>query len=205
MTRRPALLLSLLLVGGCATVPAPATAPAVATSATRQRPIPYPVVPPMRFERAVEQGTRTLTGAPGPRYWQNWTDYRLRTRLLPAEKRLEGNARIVYHNHSPDTLAQLHVDLDQNLHAEGVVRNEPAEITGGVELRGVAVGGQTLAEGEPQAEGARYVVAGTRMVIIPPRPVLPGDSVPIAVDWAFRIPQAGAGGRMGYSGDDLFL
>lgn len=174
-------------------------------AALPKRPLPYPVNPPADFARAVERGTRTLSGAPGPRYWQNWTDYRLRTRLYPREKRLEGSAEIAYRNNSPDTLRRLVIDLDQNLHMPGVPRNEPAEVTGGVELRRVAVGGRTLAAAAAGAQGARYTVEGTKMTVVPPSPVLPNSSVKLQLEWAFAIPQAGAGARMGYSEDNLFF
>lgn len=203
------------LANGC-TAAAPESGPApvmlemdpvsMAMPAARpERPIPYPVTPPADFLQAVQRGTRTLTGAPGPRYWQNWTDYRLRTRLYPDKKRLEGSADIMYRNNSPDTLRQLVIDLAQNLHMPGVPRNEPAEITGGVELRRVAVAGETVPAAAAGMEGTRYVVDGTKMVITPRAPVLPNSSVGLQLEWAFAIPQAGAGARMGYSEDNLFF
>lgn len=194
-------------VAGCAptrAVPAaapPATAPA---TAELERPIPYPVVPPAGFRQAVENGTRTNTGEPGPNYWQQWTDYNLSATLDAESKRLEGNGQITYHNRSPDTLAVLFMHLLQNLHAPGVIRNEPEEVTGGVELARLVVDGQTLSPVESLEEGPGYAVQGTRLAIRPPRPVLSGDSVSIEVDWAFPVPRSGAG-RMGWSEDNLFF
>ncbi|MEM1118123.1 MAG: hypothetical protein AAGJ11_16545, partial [Bacteroidota bacterium] len=46
-----------------------------APAALAQRVLPYPVMPPPQFERAIQNGTRTLSGAPGPNYWQNRADY----------------------------------------------------------------------------------------------------------------------------------
>jgi hypothetical protein len=183
----------------CAPVSAPAPAPAPAAAA--ERPIPHAVVPPPAFQRAIQAGTRSATGRPGPSYWQNTAHYTLRARLLVPERRLEGTGEIRYTNRSPDVLRQLHLELTMNHHAAGVVRNEAAEITGGVRLGRVAVDGQVLAEG---GQGPRYTVTDTRLVIVPPAPVQPGGTVVIGVDWAFDVPQAGGGGRMGYSRDDLF-
>jgi hypothetical protein len=199
MLRWSSLLAAAYLLAGCAPAAvAPAPAP---VRAAAERPIPEPVVAPPEFRRAIAAGTRTETGHPGPAYWTNPAAYRLRTRLLVPERRLEGSAEIAYTNRSPDALGQLHLELTMNHHAPGVVRNEPAEVTGGVELRRVAVNGTPLAAG---AARPGYAVASTRMVIVPPAPVGPGETVRIEVDWAFAIPQAGAGGRMGYSRDDLF-
>lgn len=169
-----------------------------------ERALPGPLVPSRDFLAAVARGTRTLTGRPGPAYWQQASRYALTARVFPEERRLEGTARIRYTNNAPQALERLHVELAQNLHREGVVRNEPAEVTGGVDLRRVALDGRPLAEG---AEGAaaRYAVEGTQLVLFLPTPLAPGASAELEIDWAFRIPQAGAGARMGYSGDDLLF
>ena len=69
-----------------------------------RRPIPHPTVMSAGFQEALENGTRTPTGEPGPNYWQQSADYVINARLLPEEKRVEGTVRIVYHNNSPDSL-----------------------------------------------------------------------------------------------------
>jgi hypothetical protein len=169
-----------------------------------RRPIPYPVVPPAGFQRAIEAGTRTTDGRPGALYWQQWTDYRLRARLLPEEKRVEGSAHLVYHNRSPYGLRAVVLQLFQNLHAEGVARKSPSEVTGGVDIQRVAAGGVELTEITRRGEGAGYGIDGTTMPILLPQPLASGDSLEIEVDWAFKVPQRGASGRMGWSEDDLF-
>lgn len=202
--------LSVLLAFGCASasqtqsdVPAPAAAiEPVARENGARRPLPQPVVPPPGYQQAIEQGTRTATGEPGPRYWVNTASYTIDARLDVDAKRLEASARIVYYNRSPDVLENLHVDLTQNFHAPGVVRFEEAEVTGGVQLTRVEVDGHQLTT---EGEGPRYLVSNTRLAILPPRPVQSGDSAVLRIDWSFAIPQAGAGARMGYARDDLFF
>jgi hypothetical protein len=168
---------------------------------TTARTLPYPVGYPMNWERAVEQRTRSATGEPGPDYWQQWTDYHLRARVLTDEKRLEGRAKIVYHNNSPDTLPVLFLHLNQNLHRGGVPRLIFEEVTGGIELERVVVDGQQLQSGAGQ--GPRYDVEGTRMGVLLPQPLAPGASVELEIDWSFVIPQAGASSRMGWDADNL--
>jgi hypothetical protein len=186
-----------------------------------ERPIPYPVIPSAQFQQAIESGTRTTAGEPGPNYWQQWTDYDLRVRLLPEEKRVEGSAHIVYHNRSPDALPVVMLHLIQNLHAEGVVRNRPALITGGVEIKRVAVAAQELDEtGGRFAQmlaflspeqiaafvermGSGYAVNGTTMPILLAEPLASGQALEIEIDWAFTVPQRGGGGRMGWNADNL--
>jgi hypothetical protein len=41
------------------------------------RPVPNPIEAPRGFQRAVQRGTRTTSGRPGPRYWQQWANYRI--------------------------------------------------------------------------------------------------------------------------------
>lgn len=169
---------------------------------TAARVLPYPLDLPPEFQAAVAASTRTLSGAPGAAYWVNRASYAIDARVLPETPRVEGGVRIAYTNHSPDALAELHVDLTQNFHAPGVVRHEPAEVTGGVALSNVALGGRQISAG---VGPGTYVVNGTRMVLTPAAPVAPGATVELAMDFAYDVPQAGAGARMGYDKDDLIF
>jgi len=165
--------------------------------------VPAPVVAPRFFDAAVRRSTRTTTGSPGPSYWTNWARYDIQASLDPATALLEGTETVQYLNRSPASLRVLVVNLYQNLHKEGVVRNDEAEITGGVHLERVVVAGQELSEGDP-GQGPAYRVNGTVMTIRPPAPVEAGDSVGLQFDWSVTLPQNGAG-RMGYSKKEVYL
>jgi len=183
----------LVLVLTATVLPAPAVA---------QRPIPYPATPSPDFQQAVGRGTRTTTGEPGLQYWQQWTDYTLFASLDPAAKRVTGRAQIRYHNRSPYALNVVFLQLPQNLHAQGAVRLEEQEVTGGMQLSRVVVSGQSLSQ-QPLDQGAGYDIFGTTMAVRPPAPVRPGGQLVMEIEWAFVVPQSGAG-RMGWSGDNLF-
>ncbi|MDH5199143.1 MAG: M1 family peptidase, partial [Gemmatimonadota bacterium] len=170
--------------------------------ASGQRPVPYPVTPPAEFQRAMARGTRTTTGEAGLQYWQQWTDYTLFASIEPAAKRVTGRAQIRYHNRSPFELPVVFLQLPQNLHASGAVRLEPQEVTGGMEITRIVASGQTLSD-QPMDRGAAYEVFGTTLAVRPPAPVGPGGLLNLEIEWAFTVPQSGAG-RMGWSGDDLF-
>ena len=75
------------------------------------------------FETAVGRGTRTRTGVPGPRYWQQWADYKLSAELNPVSKRMTGSGTITYSNRSPDTLRTVYVQLLQNIFAPNARHN----------------------------------------------------------------------------------
>lgn len=168
---------------------------------TRIGPVPAPVTPPSYFEAAVRRSTRTVTGSPGPSHWTNWARYDLTASLDPATSLLTGSGTVRYLNRSPHMLRVLVVNLYQNLHKEGVVRNDEAEITGGIQLQRVVVAGQELAEG---AGGPGYQVDGTVMTIRPPAPVEAGDSISLELAWTATLPQNGAG-RMGHSDREMFF
>lgn len=198
----------LVLLPGCAaprSAPEPArigmgqTEPAAALApASPERPIPYPVTPSAGFRRAVQAGTRTATGAPGPRYWSQWTDYRITTSLDTQRKRLSGTARITYHNRSPDSLAVVYLHLFHNYNAPGANRNDRAEDpAGGVTLSRFAAQGRTLRAGEG------YLVNGTTMMVRLPTPLAPGDTLPLEAEWSFPIAQNFAE-RAGWNEDNLF-
>ena len=48
-------------------------------------------------------GVRTASGAPGPHYWQQRTDYLIHVSIDAGKHRLTGKERITYHNNSPHT------------------------------------------------------------------------------------------------------
>lgn len=188
---------------GPASPSATATAPAEPEVVLPERTLPYPVELPVEFLGAIERGTRTTTGRPGDAYWQQQADYTITTRLIPDDLRLEGTVQITYTNNAPIPLSVVFLEIAQNLHAPGVARSEGVEVTGGVELTRVVAGGRPLSENAQQ--GPRYGVDGTVMGVVLPTPLRPGQSVDLEIDWTFLIPQAGAGERMGYSGDNMFF
>ena len=148
-------------------------------SAQDQRPIPYPIEPSLQFEVAVEKETRTRSGHPGERYWTNYAEYQISATLTPEDNRLSGSQTVVYRNESPDELDRVLVNLYQNLHAEGAMRNRPAQVTGGVDLERVEVNGVEYREGNMR--GA-YMLSGTVMAIFLPTPIPSGSCFPRAYD-----------------------
>lgn len=202
------------VLGACAGTPdttpvTPAPEPGVAEGAPLleswppPRPLPQLIEPSAAFQRSVEQGTRTTEGVPGPQYWQQWADYDIDATVDPTNKRVDGTTRITYYNRSPDSMRGVVVELTQNLHAPGAVRNEEVQLTQGLELFRVAAGGQELPETTGQLTQAGYQVQGTSLVIALPQPLQPNGSVELELSFGFTIPQQGAGARMGHAGDNL--
>ncbi|MBV9773442.1 MAG: M1 family peptidase, partial [Gemmatimonadetes bacterium] len=176
--------------------PAPeATAP-VGDTATRLLLRPVPVTP--AYRAAVQRGTRTATGAPGPNYWQQRVRYRIDAELDPQSTLLHGRERIVYRNNSPVALRDVVLNLYQNIFTENVPRNRYAPNTGGITLERVAVDGTALTQQPVSAISVLtnprgnapmgYSVQGTLGRLILPRMLIPGDSTVLEIDWHFKVP-----------------
>ena len=191
--------IALLLAAGCAPGGRPAAEPAPRDTITRPSLRAVPTT--QAYRRALEAGTRSATGQPGPRYWQQAVSYRIQAELDPRTTELRGRERVVYRNRSPQTLNTVVLNLYQNLFTETARRNRVIVApTGGVTLGRVAVEGRELrpvAAGQigvvaaAGAPAAGYEVQGTLARLTLPRPVAPGDSTVLEIEWSHRIPPAG--------------
>lgn len=184
---RPLLFLALALSAGCA-APVAGTPAGSGLAASLERPVPYPVSESPGFARAVARGTRTRTGEPGPRYWQQFAQYDLRADLNPGTGLLRGNATIRYHNNSPDSLTTIIVRLYPNLNAPDAMRNRTVPVTEAVHLSRVAVDGRVLpALQANDSNGTGYRVNGTVLTLRPRSAVQSGDSTRLEFAWSYPV------------------
>ena len=170
----------------------PLSAQEVEEPADSYRPRPYPVQPPPAFQQALEQGTRSETGRPGPNYWSQWARYDLQAEIDPATSTLTGQGTITYFNRSPRPLRQLAVHLRHNLFREDALKNTQVPITGGVTLNRVAAAGTELILKTDNSPTPGYIVNGTVMRLMLPSAVASGDSVELAFEWSMTLPPDGA-------------
>jgi peptidase M1-like protein len=191
------------VLSGCSSArTSPVAAPTPGTEGARTRSLAVPALD--AFERAVTNGTRTRTGTPGPRYWQQRTDYRLEAELNPVSKRLTGKGSLTYYNRSPTALKEVYVQLLQNIFAPGSRHNTDVPwAVEGIELNRVAAQGQELKPGD--AEGTPgYKVDGTIMRIQLPQPLPAGGTLALEFAWRLRIPPDGAP-RGGQDGEVFYI
>jgi hypothetical protein len=157
------------------------------------------------IRRALDAGTRDLTGAPGPRYWQLRTDYLIRVRLDPATAMLTGNETITIHNTSPEPLEDLYLRLDHNIFRGLVPRGAsvPAENTEGMIVTAIRMDGQpvllapTAGRGRGAGAARQAVASGldqTLARIVLAAPIAAGATGALDVEWRTTLP-GGAGGR----------
>lgn len=58
---------------------------------------------------------RPATGEPGPTYWQQRADYKIKVELDEEKRSVRGSETITYTNNSPLTLKYIWLQLDQNI------------------------------------------------------------------------------------------
>ncbi len=165
-----------------------------ATAQSTPRPIPYPVVEPAAWQQAVANGTRSESGAPGPKHWTDHVDYAITATLDPESAKVTGHVRATYHNRSPERLRTLWLHLRQNLHQEGAVRNRNVVVTGGATIDNVHV----------NDEEARSRVQDTRLRIVLPGGLEPDQKATVDLDFEFTVPPAGGAPRMGHEKNHVF-
>lgn len=163
---------------------------------------------------------RTASGAPGSEYWQQRADYQIDVRLDDEKQRLEGSAKITYHNHSPHTLNYLWLQLDQNIldpksdsmltaTAPGFEKM-PYDRLGSLLARQEFKGGYTLSKvADGRGMPLQHQVVKTMMRVDLSEPLKPGMDFELQLDWSFNIVDAIAiGSRNGYEyfkGDDNYI
>lgn len=192
------LLPALLLLAACASSSQieRTGAPAPAATVSGQRILPYPVMESANFTRAVESGTRTRAGAPGPNYWQQWSSYDIAASYDPASGKLTGRETIRYENRSPDSLRVLFLQLYDNVFEPSSMKNRVVPTTGGVEIMKLVANGTTLTPFDRQNPRG-YRISGTIMQLPLGAPLRAGATATLELEWTLTVPPDGAprGGR----------
>ncbi len=182
----------------------PAPAPAPARTAAPALPIQVGDTSPFR-RLALPTPTliREGSGRPGPRYWQQRADYTIHASLDTATHTIAGSETIRYTNNSPDTLAYLWLQLDQNIYratSRGAATNPTDARFAG---RGFE-GGYTIqyiraVRRAGQAAGRIPLATtdnGTVLRVDLDRPLIPGGRAELELAYRFEVPEHGSD-RMG--------
>jgi hypothetical protein len=152
---------------------------------------------------------RNAAGSPGPKYWQQQIDYVIRTTLDTVEHKVTGTERMTYHNNSPDRLAYVWVQLDQDIERtdsraalaqRALPRNIPEQARRFLAPEPVTNGGYTiprvqLVAADGKKTDAKFFRNGTQMRIDLATPLATGQKAVIEIDWSFIVPEGGRNGR----------
>lgn len=202
-----ATLLAGLLAGGASAQATPAVPATAGDELVSDIPVFGPVEPPVGYLRAIERGTRSESGRPGPAYWQQRVDYDIDVRLDPATARVTGSETATIHNEAPVPQPVILVRLYQNVWSEGVERNRQVTLTGGMTVDRVAFDGVELADlaRDPDAESddPGYRIIDTRMTVTPPGEIPAGGTAELRIDWSFTV-SGGGGFRHGHLDHEIY-
>ena len=138
---------------------------------------------PRDVKRAYNNGTRSMDGKPGKNYWQNHGRYTIVITAMPPDRNIKGTEIISYINNSPNTLHDANVKLFLNIHKPGAPRDGGASedyLTSGVHIDELKVNGQGI-----QVRSDPFVF--TNLNIKLPQPLLPHDSMQLAINWHYQI------------------
>ncbi|RZK81707.1 MAG: M1 family peptidase [Pedobacter sp.] len=146
---------------------------------------------------------RSANGYPGPKYWQNRTDYNIVAALDDKTNTVTGTVTITYKNNSPDELPFLWLQLDQNLFATESRGNSLIAANSRYGSRGEKLQGGYKIDGIVVSQKSKsvqftHLIEDTRMQIRLDKPLAAGgDVVTIKMDFSFVIPINGSD-RMGH-------
>jgi hypothetical protein len=159
---------------------------------------------PLNVKLAYEKGTRSMDGNPGENYWQNFADYKIKIKLDPYNKSIEGTETIIYYNNSPDSLDEIVIRLYQNLYRGYSARNyliTPGALTEGVDIKRFILNNIAV----DLNNKSHVAFTSTNLIIKLTEKIKPKSIIDLAVEWSFTIP-SGQPLRMGiYDSTTFFI
>lgn len=151
--------------------------------------------------------TRSASGQPGPKYWQNRADYQIAVTLNADSKEVSGTEFLTYTNNSPDKLEFLWMNLDQNLFKKDSRGNavipmkgsrngaKGQDFDGGFQIKSLKM--ITQVNGKTSEKELPFIITDTRMQIKLPQGLAGnGSKIRIKMDFSFVSPDYGSD-RMG--------
>jgi len=164
---------------------------------------------------------RPATGEPGPAYWQQRADYKIKIKLDEKAKSVEGSELITYTNNSPLTLNYIWLQLDQNIFKKDSINNLTRPWSGGNKRVDFSTlrrqnfmddfeGGFQELSIKVDGKKVNTNLVGTHVRINLNEPLGPDQSTDLEIDWSFALVEENAvRARNGYEsfadGNDIFL
>ena len=150
-------------------------------------------------EMASPNEYRSASGVPGPAYYQQQADYKMDIELDDENQRIYGAETITYYNNSPDDLAYLWLQLDQNIReADSPAKEKNGDVVpiayspgnfankylvpnfnGGFKIQYVK---------DSKGKDLPYIINQTMMRIDLPEPLKNGEQLSFSIKWWFNIP-----------------
>ncbi|MEN5432187.1 M1 family metallopeptidase [Sphingobacterium faecium] len=137
---------------------------------------------PRHIKQAYKNETRSLTGAPGAKYWQNRAQYHIQVTVNPETKIVSGKERIQYENNSPNALKDLVIHFANNVHKPTAARAADVStdfLTSGLKLKSFKVDNKVYVIDSKDWTTANRIKLN--------KPVDPKSSVTVEMEWEYPL------------------
>nr|WP_243694612.1 M1 family metallopeptidase [Flavobacterium psychrotolerans] len=147
--------------------------------------------------------TRSASGQPGAKYWQNRADYQLTASLNDKNSEITGSEILTYTNNSPDKISFLWMNVDQNLFKSDSRGNAVIPVSGsrngakgesfngGHDIKSVKI--ITTNKGKIAEVDVPFSITDTRMQITLPQELnANGGTVKIKINFTYISPKYGS-------------
>jgi hypothetical protein len=134
---------------------------------------------PPEIQKAYANDTRSLSGKPGNKYWQNHGRYTISLTVMPPDNTIRGVEQITYFNNSPDTLRNLNMKLIVNVHRSGG-RSGVADTSAGIKVDEIMIRGVKTPWDNNEA------ITTNQMVDLS-EPLMPHDSIKLDITWHYNL------------------
>ena len=146
---------------------------------------------PRDVQQAYAKGTRSPDGRPGPNYWQNQAEHRIRISVSPPSRRVQGEQEIVYTNHSPEPLDRLIFRLYANAHQPEAIRDRPVDakfLNDGITVEDFQIDGAAVPWNDPTNALAPWNFRGSTVHAMKLATPIPAKgSVRIRMRWHYDL------------------
>ncbi len=137
---------------------------------------------------------RSAGGEPGPRYWQNRSDYKINCTLDTLLNKVTGDVEITYTNNSPDNLKFLWLHVDQNIYKSTSRGTATTTQTGGRYANAAATNGHVIKSVSLEVDGKKinpeFIITDTRMQVWLPQALkASGNKAKLSISFEFTIPE----------------
>ena len=165
--------------------------------------------------------SRPATGEPGPDYWQQRADYKIKIKLDENSRSVSGTETIKYTNNSPLTLNYIWIQLDQNIFKQDSINNLTRPWWGENKSVDFSIlrrqnfmdnfnGGFRDLSFKINNKVAQTFLVGTHIRLNLEKPLKSGGSTEINISWSYALVEENAvRARNGYEsfadGNDIFL
>ncbi|QPH38474.1 M1 family metallopeptidase [Pedobacter endophyticus] len=137
---------------------------------------------PRNIKAAYQKGTRSMSGKPGPNYWQNHGRYNMDIKVDAETKVVSGQEEIVYSNNSNDTLKTLAIRFVNNLHKPTSPRGGAVSedfLSTGLNISSFSVDGETY-----QVDSKNWGTVGNVRL---KKPLNPKSKITVKIDWDYPL------------------